>query len=168
VSGLSPGRQSGVQDALFALLVPTSAGMGRGQPRHGPAPVVSHLQPAAEIWLLPAAASGLSCAGYAFVRGRGNLVRRTYLVSYDISDPKRLRKVYERMLGFGDPVQLSVFICDLSDSEMVLLREAILEIINQRDDLVMIVDLGVSGSHRSCIEFMGKPVELGERRTLIV
>lgn len=95
-------------------------------------------------------------------------MRRAYIVSYDISDPKRLRKTHEKMLGFGDPVQLSVFICDLSDSEKVLLREAILEIINQREDLVMIADLGQSGGHRSRIEFIGKPIEFGERRAVIV
>lgn len=71
-------------------------------------------------------------------------------------------------MGFGDPVQLSVFLCDLSDSERVLLYQTILETINQREDLVMIVDLGQSGGHRSRIQFIGKPVEVGERKAVII
>ncbi|MDD4792699.1 MAG: CRISPR-associated endonuclease Cas2, partial [Firmicutes bacterium] len=41
-------------------------------------------------------------------------MRRRFIVCYDISDPKRLRKMYRTMRGFGDPLQKSVFTCDLS------------------------------------------------------
>lgn len=68
--------------------------------------------------------------------------RRDTLVTYDISDPKRLRKVFKRMNGFGDPIQLSVFRCELSAIERQLMVEALRGIIHERDDQVLIVDLG--------------------------
>ena len=37
-----------------------------------------------------------------------------YLVTYDISCPRRWRKVYRIMHAFGEHVQLSVFRCDLT------------------------------------------------------
>lgn len=68
-------------------------------------------------------------------------MRNSYLVSYDISDQKRLRRMFKTMRGFGDHLQYSVFRCDLSPQERVLLMEAITPIINHRDDQVLIVDL---------------------------
>jgi len=40
-------------------------------------------------------------------------MRSVYLVCYDVADDKRLRKTYKKMRGFGDPVQYSVFRCEL-------------------------------------------------------
>lgn len=37
-----------------------------------------------------------------------------YLVAYDIADPKRWRRVFSVMEGFGEWLQLSVFQCRLS------------------------------------------------------
>ena len=36
-------------------------------------------------------------------------MRNTYIVSYDISDPKRLRKVFRTMKAWGAHLQYSVF-----------------------------------------------------------
>ncbi|MFO0762685.1 MAG: CRISPR-associated endonuclease Cas2, partial [Byssovorax sp.] len=36
-------------------------------------------------------------------------MRHTYVVAYDVCDPKRLRQVHKTMRGFGDALQLSVF-----------------------------------------------------------
>jgi len=41
-------------------------------------------------------------------------MRRVYLVCYDVSDAKRLRRTHKKMCGFGDPVQYSIFRCELS------------------------------------------------------
>ena len=48
--------------------------------------------------------------------------RTRYLVSYDISDPKRLRQVHKTVKDFGWPMQYSVFICDVDAVEMVMLK----------------------------------------------
>jgi CRISPR-associated protein Cas2 len=88
-------------------------------------------------------------------------------VSYDICDPKRLRKMHKKMLGFGDRVQLSVFLCDLNDKERVLLQSAVLEVMNQQEDHVMIADLGPSRDSGS-IEFLGKRVPILDRGAVVV
>ena len=41
----------------------------------------------------------------------------SYIVSYDISDPKRLRKVATACEDFGVRKQLSVFLCRLSATD---------------------------------------------------
>jgi len=84
-------------------------------------------------------------------------MRIRYIVSYDISDPKRLRRVFRTMKGFGDALQLSVFRCDLSASERVLLIEALSKVINHREDQVIIVDIGpVDGRGQDRIETIGR------------
>ena len=48
--------------------------------------------------------------------------RIRYLVSYDISDPKRLRKVARSLEGFGVRLQYSVFECPLDDLRLAKLK----------------------------------------------
>ncbi len=84
------------------------------------------------------------------------MARRRYLVAYDIRDPKRLRDVHSRMKRFGYPLQYSVFVCDLDPIEKVTLREVIGRTMNQREDSVVLIDLGDPHSRGvECFEFMG-------------
>lgn len=84
------------------------------------------------------------------------VARRRYLVAYDIRESKRLREVHKTMKGFGYPLQYSVFICDLDAIEKIGLRQAVGERMNQREDSVVLVDLGDPGSRGiECFEFMG-------------
>lgn len=83
-----------------------------------------------------------------------------FLVAYDISDPARLRNVHNAMLGFGDPLQYSVFSCDFSPSERVLLRGVLIELIHRDEDRVIIVDLGPVGETTDGrFEFLGFPMK---------
>jgi len=52
---------------------------------------------------------------------------RAYVVAYDISDPRRWRRVFRLMHGYGQWLQLSLFQCRLSGSrrsEMAMELEA--------------------------------------------
>lgn len=52
--------------------------------------------------------------------------QRLYIVAYDISSPKRWRRVFKVMKGYGEWVQLSVFQCRLTarqQAELVALLE---------------------------------------------
>ncbi|GAB4250822.1 MAG: hypothetical protein Kow00109_26640 [Acidobacteriota bacterium] len=69
-------------------------------------------------------------------------MRRIYLVTYDISDPKRLRQVFKTMKGYGLHVQLSVFQCDLPAQRRIEMEAALSEIIHQDEDQVLVFDLG--------------------------
>jgi CRISPR-associated protein Cas2 len=75
-------------------------------------------------------------------------VRRKYIVTYDITEPKRLNRVCKTLKGYGDHLEYSVFECDLSDAEMVILRGRLSDIINHRDDQVLFIDLGSVESAR--------------------
>ncbi len=46
-------------------------------------------------------------------------MRSSYLVTYDISDAKRLRLVFRTTRGYGDHLQYSVFECQLTASDLV-------------------------------------------------
>lgn len=82
--------------------------------------------------------------------------RSRYLLAYDIRDPRRLRRVHEVALAFGDPLQYSVFVCDLSRVQLTRLRSRLLEEMNTREDSVGIFDLGPPETRGiECIEFIG-------------
>ncbi|MBX3234720.1 MAG: CRISPR-associated endonuclease Cas2 [Nitrospiraceae bacterium] len=96
-------------------------------------------------------------------------MRRHYLVTYDIADAKRLRRVFKTMKGFGAHLQFSVFQCDLPDIDLVRMKAALTEIIDQREDQVLIIDLGTTESNPiKRIESMGIKAEWEERRARVV
>jgi len=96
-------------------------------------------------------------------------VRGRYLVCYDIFDAGRLRKVFRTMRGFGAHRQFSVFICDLSAKELVELEIALVSVLNQREDRVMIVDLGpVSGRGATCVRYLGKRPDIQPAGAVVV
>ena len=85
-------------------------------------------------------------------------MRNSYLVCYDISDDKRLRKVFKTMRGFGDHLQFSVFECQLTATDLVRLRAQLSQIINHADDQVLFVSLGpAEGRGDRVISAIGKP-----------
>ena len=69
-------------------------------------------------------------------------MRNTYIVSYDISDPKRLRGVFQTCKNFGNHLQYSVFECDLNLSEKIELERTLAELIHHGEDQVLFIDLG--------------------------
>lgn len=96
--------------------------------------------------------------------------RRRHLVAYDIADKKRLRRVHRKLNGYGDPLQYSVFVCDLSPVERRLLLRDLVELINHREDRVMLADLGpVDGRAGEAVEFLGvRPAVETEAPAVIV
>ncbi|MFO7181514.1 MAG: CRISPR-associated endonuclease Cas2 [Pseudomonadota bacterium] len=96
-------------------------------------------------------------------------MRHTYVVTYDICDPRRLRKVYKLMLGWGDHIQLSVFQCELNARELVQLRSELAEILRPTEDQVLFVDIGLSeGRASSAITSLGRPYSDPERLAVVV
>lgn len=96
-------------------------------------------------------------------------MRRLYLVTYDIADPKRLRSVFKTMKGFGSHLQFSVFQCDMPEMDVIRMRAALTDIIHHKDDQVLIIDLGPSeGCPIKRIESLGKAVEVVIRKAQIV
>lgn len=84
------------------------------------------------------------------------MARSRYLVAYDIRDDRRLTQVRKCVEGFGFRLQYSVFVCDLSDIELIDLRTDLRTIIHAKQDSVVFVDVGDPDSRgRYCFEFMG-------------
>lgn len=97
-------------------------------------------------------------------------MRHRYLVAYDVSDPVRLRRVHKKLLGFGDPLQYSVFECDLGDAEKLRMVEELSGLIHHGEDRVLIVDVGpVEGRAQLAYEFLGvRQAPRAERLAVIV
>lgn len=96
-------------------------------------------------------------------------MRQTFIVSYDVSDPKRLRKVFKTLRGYGDHLQLSVFRCELSPREALELRAALGRVIHADEDQVLFVDVGpVEGRGSGSITSLGRPYTHPERHALVV
>ncbi|MCL4847391.1 MAG: CRISPR-associated endonuclease Cas2 [Acidobacteria bacterium] len=101
-------------------------------------------------------------------------MRSSFLVTYDICDDKRLARVYKTMRGFGDHLQLSVFECQFTPTDLARCRHRLSEIIDHRADQVLFVDLGpAEGRGERVITALGRaytPIDApciivdGERR----
>ncbi len=84
-------------------------------------------------------------------------MRFRYVITYDISDGKRLRKVFGTMRNWGDHVQLSVFFSELNDKEKVEMMLDLRKVINEKEDQVLIIRLGpVDGREKHAVETLGK------------
>jgi len=95
--------------------------------------------------------------------------RNGYLVCYDVRDSDRLRRTHKTMLGFREPLQYSVFFCDLSAVERMLLEAALRRVVKLTDDAVLIVDLGPSyGSARRRFKSLGRQLSPEIHRAVIV
>jgi CRISPR-associated protein Cas2 len=82
--------------------------------------------------------------------------RLRYLLAYDIREPRRLRRVNKVAKAYGDPLQYSVFVCDLTRVELIGLKADLLAEMNTREDSVGIFDLGQpKGRGLRCVEFIG-------------
>lgn len=65
-------------------------------------------------------------------------------------------------MRFGEPLQLSVFVCDLTDAEKTLLRGALVSEIDQTVDSVAIFDLGPASQRAvRCVEYLGIARDVG-------
>jgi CRISPR-associated protein Cas2 len=90
----------------------------------------------------------------------------SYLVAYDICDPKRLRKVARTCEDFGFRRQYSVFLCRLSALKLVRLKSRLYEILNLQEDQVLFIPL--CNRCAEGIEALGRPVERYDAKDVVV
>ncbi len=85
-------------------------------------------------------------------------MRTSYLVCYDISDEKRLRRVFKAMRNYGDHLQYSVFECQLTPTDLVRCRSELSALIHHDEDQVLFVNLGpAEGRGDRVITALGQP-----------
>lgn len=90
----------------------------------------------------------------------------TYLVAYDICDPKRLRKVARTCEDFGFRRQYSVFLCRLSPVNVVRLKTRLLDIINTKEDQVVLLPL--CDACAGAMEALGRPVDRYDAHDVVI
>ena len=90
----------------------------------------------------------------------------SYLVCYDISNPKRLRKVAKICEDFGYRRQLSVFLVRVSATEFVRLRARLYEAVDLNEDQVLFLPL--CGKCCCGIESLGRPTVPAESKDVVL
>lgn len=93
---------------------------------------------------------------------------RLYIVTYDISNDKRWRRVFKLMHGYGRWLQLSVFQCRLSSYRRAEMARRLEEAIHGRDDHVLILDLGAADKVDPRVESLGKSFEAVTRAAVVI
>ncbi len=93
---------------------------------------------------------------------------RLYIVTYDISDPKRWAKVFGMLKGYGYWLQLSVFQCRLTRKRKVELAAQLYDLIEMVSDHILIFDLGPIDKAETLIESLGRPIVIPGRQPVIV
>lgn len=68
-----------------------------------------------------------------------------FLIGYDISNEKRLQRVYKRMLKFAVPIQYSVFLYDGTLNNLLSALEDVLSEIHQKEDDLRVYPLPSNG-----------------------
>jgi CRISPR-associated protein Cas2 len=93
---------------------------------------------------------------------------RLYIVTYDISNEKRGRRVFKIMRGYGRWLQLSVFQCRLTARRRAELARRLEEVIHGREDHVLILDLGPADRVDPRVESLGKTFEQVQRTAVVI
>jgi CRISPR-associated protein Cas2 len=93
---------------------------------------------------------------------------RLYIVTYDIANDKRWRRVFKLMHGYGRWLQLSVFQCRLTARRREEMARRLEAIIHMRDDHVLILDLGPAEKVDPRVESLGKTFESVKRAAVVI
>ena len=96
------------------------------------------------------------------------MARNRYFVCYDVRDPQRLLQTYKTMCGYGDRLQYSVFLCDLSDVELIMMRGDLEDVMNTKEDSLVIVNVGSVEKSGARIITIGTSFETQRRDASIV
>ncbi|MBN1138091.1 MAG: CRISPR-associated endonuclease Cas2 [Anaerolineae bacterium] len=88
------------------------------------------------------------------------------LVVYDISNDRRRTKLHDALLGFGSPVQYSVFECILDAKRLAQMKKAVRKVIKPKLDQVRFYYLCQACLART--EVTSGPEVLHETETIIV
>ena len=90
----------------------------------------------------------------------------SYLVCYDISDPKRLRKVATCCEDYGVRKQYSVFLCRISPTEFARLRTRLYTLLNLDEDQVLFIRMCAKCVTE--IEAMGRPTDQPDKNDVVI
>lgn len=93
---------------------------------------------------------------------------RTYIVTYDIADSRRWRRVFKIMNAFGEWLQLSVFQCRLSKRRRAELEARLRDLIKVGQDHVLVIDIGPADKTDIAVTSIGKTYAAIERQAIVI
>lgn len=93
---------------------------------------------------------------------------RLYVVTYDICDQKRWRRVFKIMKGYGEWLQLSVFQCRISKRRLAELKVKLDQEIHHEDDQVVLLDLGDADTVKPRVVSLGRDYQPIEKRAKVL
>ncbi len=91
-----------------------------------------------------------------------------YIVTYDIGDQKRWRRVFNIMNGYGQWLQLSVFQCRMTRQRHAELIALVDGIIHHGEDHVLLIDVGPAEHVDPRVVSLGKDIEPLVREPVII
>ena len=93
---------------------------------------------------------------------------RLYIVTYDIADQRRWRRVFKAMQGYGEWLQLSVFQCRLTRRRRAELETRLRELVKNGEDHILLIDVGPADKIHPAVESLGKSFSKMERRANVI
>ena len=93
---------------------------------------------------------------------------RLFIVAYDISDQRRLRRVFKTMHGYGEWIQLSVFQCRLTRRRRAELETQLRELVKNGEDHVLLIDVGPADKIELAMESIGKTFSKIVRQATVI
>lgn len=93
---------------------------------------------------------------------------RLYIVAYDIASPRRWRRVFRAMKGYGRWLQLSIFQCRLTGRRRAEMGAAMDALIHHGEDHVLILDLGPADKVDPRVESLGRSFEAVRREAIVI
>ena len=97
-----------------------------------------------------------------------SVTEHLYVVTYDIRDPRRWRRVFRLMQGYGEWLQLSAFQCRLSRQRHAELIASLDGMLRHEDDHVLLLDLGIADDVKPRVVSLGRDFAPVEREPVIV
>lgn len=94
-------------------------------------------------------------------------VRRS-LICYDITDDKRRTRVSNLLSSYGDRIQFSVFVVDISPARLIRLKAKAKEKIDKNEDSILFCDLGrVAELSDMKFSYLGQTRDITDNHVLV-
>lgn len=92
-----------------------------------------------------------------------------YVLAYDVPDDRRRARLAKVLSQFGDRVQYSVFVADLSPAARVRLVDAVEVVLNIAEDSLLLCDLGLAdGVEDDRFSYIGQSRPITEKNSFVM
>lgn len=93
---------------------------------------------------------------------------RTYVVTCDIADARRWRRIFKVMNGYCEWLQLAVFQCRLSRRRRAELETRLRELVEAEEDHELPIDIGTTQRTDVVVERIGKTLSAIEPQAVVI